>query len=892
MRSSRLSRRERRALSAHHSPVHNPSTAHLAGSVLALGALASVSILNADAARADAIRADVATPESQAAPRLAQANLAQAGIAPRVTIVQPAYADLLKGNANIVIAVDAKGSATKSVQMFVDGVSATEGPIPLNGLNSAQFDWKTSTVKDGLHRLIVRVTDENGLRGEAETQVYINNSRTRDTSSPTLKWQNVRSGEMLHGQAELQLGASDNFGVKYIVITVNPIDNPDRTPALRASIINRAPFTYSLDTTRLPDGIYVLNARGYDVLDNEGATQRVTFGVSNNGLNPTVLEQLKEVIASTKLDGKPAKSAATKKPTSSTRTSSTRVETETKPATSTRAALRIKPPVAKTPSAKTPPAKTPQAVADNKTEIAKVTAPKVPVTNVVTAKIVIKAAPVRVANVKPSIALQAPSISQPTLTRIASGSTEVKASSVGNASSAKATFEETVPRKISQPTLTNRSSAARLAANVTEAKSDVSTKIARTSTLKTEAAPTQFDSRNAEVVSSRIALAAPSSSVVVSQRSDLPQVATRFAKNAVVQTPVAKTVVQNSAHQTPAMTGLPLPEAATMSASITAPSQTDSGVIEYSNTARISLSAHPRIAQTPRVAPMPRIARVEKPLPVAAVARKTESLPVETRATSVAPTATNSIKLAPSTVVSTRDVAPTSAAKTTIYVKTPQRMAALPTRRDDDNASSMTFAAAQSGARKAAITVSPVTLAALQSRGAAGTLPAIHVVKRGETMSSLAARYGLRAETLANVNGLKSHVALAAGQKLNLPRALKVAYRGADGSGDAQAFMVGSTGVAPLRFLFEQQGGTMTWDEAAQRVTASNGARRVSINIGSREASVDDQKVMMDLAAFLLSGRTMVPIRFFEKAFDTRVEWEPATSRIYVAMSNDDALTR
>ena len=84
----------------------------------------------------------------------------------------------------------------------------------------------------------------------------------------------------------------------------------------------------------------------------------------------------------------------------------------------------------------------------------------------------------------------------------------------------------------------------------------------------------------------------------------------------------------------------------------------------------------------------------------------------------------------------------------------------------------------------------------------------------------------------------------------------------------------------------------MTWDETSQRVTASNGSHHVSITIGSREANVGDQKVMMDLAAFLLSGRTMVPVRFFEKAFDTKVEWEPATSRIYVAMSNDSVLNR
>jgi hypothetical protein len=44
---------------------------------------------------------------------------------------------------------------------------------------------------------------------------------------------------------------------------------------------------------------------------------------------------------------------------------------------------------------------------------------------------------------------------------------------------------------------------------------------------------------------------------------------------------------------------------------------------------------------------------------------------------------------------------------------------------------------------------------------------------------------------------------------------------------------------------------------------------------------------MMDMAAFLLSGRTMVPVRFFEKALQAHVDWEPSTGRIYISMAND-----
>jgi hypothetical protein len=97
---------------------------------------------------------------------------------------------------------------------------------------------------------------------------------------------------------------------------------------------------------------------------------------------------------------------------------------------------------------------------------------------------------------------------------------------------------------------------------------------------------------------------------------------------------------------------------------------------------------------------------------------------------------------------------------------------------------------------------------------------------------------------------------------------------------------VGSTAVTPFRFLFEQQGGKIEWDAEHQRVTALNATHRVTLTIGSKAALVNQQEVMMDFAAFLMSGRTMVPIRFFEKALNAQVAWEPSTGRLFVAMAD------
>jgi hypothetical protein len=140
---------------------------------------------------------------------------------PRVTIVQPGYNDVLKGKSSILINIDAKRYPAASVEMFVDGKSATGGPLAIDKATSVPFNWDTALFADGPHRLTVRVTDSQGFRSDAEVQIYINNGRKADNDKPTLRWLNVRPGDLLRGDKIFQLEAADNFGIKYVWMSVN-----------------------------------------------------------------------------------------------------------------------------------------------------------------------------------------------------------------------------------------------------------------------------------------------------------------------------------------------------------------------------------------------------------------------------------------------------------------------------------------------------------------------------------------------------------------------------------------------------------------------------------------------------------------------------------------------
>jgi hypothetical protein len=228
----------------------------------------------------------------------ARTLLAQSAIenGPRVTIVQPGYNDVLKHKSSILINIEAKRYPAASIEMFVDGKSATGGPIKVDNATSVPFNWDTALFADGPHRLTVRVTDTQGFRSDAEVQIYINNGRQADTTAPTLRWLNIRPGDLLRGDKVFQLEAADNFGIKYVWMSVKSAVTPSKP--LRMSMGNQPPYAFPFDTRSVPDGLYILDALAWDAFENEGKAPPVLFGVANNTMHPTFIGDLDQARSS------------------------------------------------------------------------------------------------------------------------------------------------------------------------------------------------------------------------------------------------------------------------------------------------------------------------------------------------------------------------------------------------------------------------------------------------------------------------------------------------------------------------------------------------------------------------------------------------------------------
>jgi len=88
--------------------------------------------------------------------------------------------------------------------------------------------------------------------------------------------------------------------------------------------------------------------------------------------------------------------------------------------------------------------------------------------------------------------------------------------------------------------------------------------------------------------------------------------------------------------------------------------------------------------------------------------------------------------------------------------------------------------------------------------------------------------------------------------------------------------------LVPLRGVFEEMGAYVQWRPARREVTASRGDRDVQLNIGSRYATVDGQRVTLDVPAQIINGATMVPIRFLSESLGAEVRWNDPSRTVMI----------
>ena len=83
----------------------------------------------------------------------------------------------------------------------------------------------------------------------------------------------------------------------------------------------------------------------------------------------------------------------------------------------------------------------------------------------------------------------------------------------------------------------------------------------------------------------------------------------------------------------------------------------------------------------------------------------------------------------------------------------------------------------------------------------------------------------------------------------------------------------GST-LVPMRFLFEQMGADVEWNQETQTATATLDNTAVTFAIDDTNAEVNNTPATMDVPARLINGKTMVPLRFLSEEMGFEVAWD------------------
>lgn len=143
----------------------------------------------------------------------------------------------------------------------------------------ASFGWDTSRATQGSHDLQVRIFAGNELVATVSGTGSVGRGGY-DLRPPTVRFSNVKSGDVLKGTAKIALDASDDSGEPPMVSLL--VDS-----ALRM-LTNRTPYQCDLDTTQYADGSHELQGVAFDKAGNKSDPAVVKVAFRNNVERPVV----------------------------------------------------------------------------------------------------------------------------------------------------------------------------------------------------------------------------------------------------------------------------------------------------------------------------------------------------------------------------------------------------------------------------------------------------------------------------------------------------------------------------------------------------------------------------------------------------------------------------
>ncbi|HZK33608.1 MAG TPA: stalk domain-containing protein [Tissierellaceae bacterium] len=98
--------------------------------------------------------------------------------------------------------------------------------------------------------------------------------------------------------------------------------------------------------------------------------------------------------------------------------------------------------------------------------------------------------------------------------------------------------------------------------------------------------------------------------------------------------------------------------------------------------------------------------------------------------------------------------------------------------------------------------------------------------------------------------------------------------------------------LVPLRFVTEEIGGEVAWDNGKREVSIKKNDKNISLVIDKKIIQYDNKKAAMvsDIAPIIIDSRTFVPLRLVGNLLDIDVRWDNNTRRVIVDSNKASAM--
>ncbi len=105
------------------------------------------------------------------------------------------------------------------------------------------------------------------------------------------------------------------------------------------------------------------------------------------------------------------------------------------------------------------------------------------------------------------------------------------------------------------------------------------------------------------------------------------------------------------------------------------------------------------------------------------------------------------------------------------------------------------------------------------------------------------------------------------------PTGIKVILNGKQLEFDVEPMLINSRTMVPMRVIFESLGAKVDWDNTTRTAIGKMNKTTIKIAIGKDYLLKNDNIVVLDSPAVIVSGRTLVPVRAIAESLDCKVEW-------------------